>query len=338
MAVTIKDVAKVAGVSTSTVSRVISNHPKISKETKDSVYKIIEQLNYHPNIIAQSLANSSTRILGLILPNNEESLFKNPFFTQIMTGISVYAQKKGYYIMYAFSSSQKEELNFIKSYTNSKIVDGIILLTSRSNDKCINYLDKQNYPFVVVGRPENADGVLWVDNDNYKAMYDAVSNLISKGHTNIGFISGPMDFNFSRDRLLGYTQALKDNKINISEEFIIQETDHNEECGYRAIKAILSKGKPTAIVTTDDLLAYGAMKAIQNDLSSTIAMVSFNNTPLAEYQTPPLSSVDINPEKLGYYAAKLLIQKLKGEEMANKYFIVETNLIERESSMNRMNG
>lgn len=332
MSATIKDVAKLAGVSPSTVSRVISNHPKISEETRAKVFSVINELNYHPNVIARSLANKATKMLGLILPNNEEDLFKNPFFVQIMTGISIYAQKKGYYIMYTFSNDELEELNFIKNYTNSKMADGIILLTSRSNDKCISYLKRHDYPFVVVGRPESIDRVLWVDNDNFKAMYDVVTHLLSKGHRSIAFISGPRDFNFSRDRLNGYLKALDYYQLDIDYNLIVQESDHTEESGHRAMEKLLSYKVPSAIVTTDDLLAFGAMKCLEERLHNKIPIVGFNNTPLSVYQTPPLSSVDINPEKLGYYAAKLLIQKLKDEEMPFRNYIVETNLIERESS------
>ena len=310
MSITIKDVARNSGVSTSTVSSVISDSPKISQETKLRVMKVIKELHYHPNVIARSLANRSTKILGLILPNNEEDLFKNPFFIRIMTGISVYTQKKGYYIMYTFSNDEMEELNFIKNYANSKMADGIILLTSRTNDKCIHYLKKYNYPFVVVGRPENTDATLWVDNDNIGAMNNVVNNLILKGHRSIGFIGGPRDFNMSRDRLKGYLDALQANGIKEDVQIIAQESDFSEDCGYKALKNILTKNIPSAVVTTDDLLAFGAIKRLSEINNRNIAIVGFNNTPLSAYQNPPLSSVDINTEKLGYSAAKLLIEKL----------------------------
>lgn len=335
MSITIKDVAKIAGVSPSTVSRVISDSPKISEETKSRVMKVISELHYHPNVIARSLANRSTKMLGLILPNNEEDLFKNPFFIRIMTGISVYAQKKGYYIMYTFSNDEKEELQFIKNYTHSKMADGIILLTSRSNDKCIHYLKKYNFPFVVVGRPENTDDTLWVDNDNIQAMYNVVNNLILKGHRTIAFIGGPKDFNMSRDRLKGYLKALKINGFKENLELIIQEPDFSEECGYHALNSILSKHIPTAVVTTDDLLAFGAIRKLSELNNKSIAIAGFNNTPLSVYQTPSLSSVDINAEKLGYSAAKLLIERLNGETMQTNHFIIDTNFIERESTNNK---
>lgn len=332
MCVTIKDVAKAANVSPSTVSRVLGNNPRISEETKRRVLYTIEELGYHPNAIARSLANNSTHIIGLILPNEAENLFKNPFYIQIMTGISVYTRKKGYYIMYAFSRNEDEEVGFIKSYTNSKLVDGIILLTSRQNDKCINCISERNFPFVVVGRPEKTENILWVDNDNFETMYKVVCNLITKGHSEIAFIGGPADWNMSKDRLDGYKRALKVHGFNYDDKFIKEMNDFSEQCGREAMEEILSYKTPSAVVTTDDLFAFGAMKVLKERGNTNISVVGFNNTPLAEYQTPSLSSVNINADKLGYYAAKLLIGKLENDEMSTTHYIVETNLVERNST------
>lgn len=334
MPVTIKDVAKLANVSPSTVSRVIADHPKISDETKKRVFEAMKKLNYHPNAIARSLANKSTKTLGLILPNAEEDLFINPFFVQVMRGISVYAQKKGYYIMYTYSNNENEEIDFIKNYIYSKWVDGIILLTARENDKCIEYLKENGrYPFVVVGRPEKSDGILWVDNDNFKAMYDVVNYLINKGHREIAFIGGPHALNVTKDRLDGYLRALKVHGISVDEKLIYEEANFTETRGYETMMEILDYKEPSAVVTTDDLIAFGVLKAIKEKSTSKIAVVGFNNTPLAEYQQPKLTSVDIKAEKLGYYAAKLLIGKLENENIEKNHYIIDTELIERESTL-----
>lgn len=332
MGITIKDVAQEAKVSTSTVSRVISNNPRISDETKLRVMKAVKKLNYHPNVIARSLANNSTHILGLILPSEEKDLFKNPFFIKIMTGISVYAQKKGYYIMYSFGKDEEEQLKLVKDYIRSRLTDGIILLTSRTKDKCIQYLKEKEFPFVVVGRPEDLDDVLWVDNDNFQAMYKVVSHLISGGHEKIAYIGGPENRNMSKDRLDGYRRAMRAYGVRINESMIFQMEGFTEEYGYEAMKRILEVEKPTAVVTTDDLLAFGANKLLRERKITNISLVGFNNTPLAEYQTPPISSVNINEDKLGYYAAKILIHKLENQELPNKNYLIEANLIERDST------
>lgn len=331
MGVTIREVAKEAGVSPSTVSRVIANSPKISDETKGRVEIAIKKLNYHPNAIARSLANKSTKTIGIVLPNEAEDLFKNPFFVQAMTGISIYAQKKGYYIMYTFSKNEDEEVDFIKNFTSTNLVDGVILLIARSKDKCIDFLEEMEYPFVVIGRPEETKGALWVDNDNFQAMYKVVSKLFAYGHKQIAYIGGTSEWNVSKDRLNGYKQAHMINGAQFDESLILEMEDFTEEYGYKAAEKLLKSSEPTAIVTTDDLLAFGVNKYFKENNIDNIALVGFNNIPLAEYQTPPLASVDINAQNLGYHAAKLLIDKLNNEEGMSSHYIIDTNLIERES-------
>lgn len=328
MSTTIKDVANEANVSPSTVSRVLSNNPRISGETKVRVMEAIEKLNYHPNVIARSLAVKSSKILGLVLPDTAEDLFHNPFYIQVMAGISIYAQKKGYNIMYSFGKNEKDEVNIIKNYTDSKLVDGIILLVSKTKDKCIDLLKKRNYPFVVIGRPENAHDVLWVDNDNFSAMYQVTDTVINKGCKNIAYIGGPSDWNVSNDRLSGFLKSIQFHGIDFDKNMVIEDNEFNEELGYLAMNKILNYGKPDAVLTCDDQLAFGAIRAIKEKKQDGIFLVGFNNTPLTEYQNPPLSSVDINSDKLGYSAAKLLISYLENEADVTHY-IIETKLIER---------
>ncbi|MBW9149470.1 LacI family transcriptional regulator [Clostridium sp. CM028] len=331
MSVTIKEVAKLANVSPSTVSRVIADNPKISDATKDRVYKAMKEINYHPNAIARSLVSQTTKTIGLILPNTDEDLFVNPFFIQVMRGISHYAQKKGYYIMYAYSSNEDQEVEYISSLMNSRRVDGIILPTVRKDDKCVAYLKEADYPFVVIGKPESTEGVLWVDNDNFNAMYNVVNTLIQKGERKIAFIGGSPMLNVTINRLEGYKMALKNIGVEIDGN-MVQLGEFTEISGYNAMKKILNTSTPTAVVTTDDLIAFGASKAISEMSKRHISIVGFNNTPLAAYRKPSLSSVDINSEELGYFAVKLLINKLENEKESIYNYIIETKLVEREST------
>jgi len=331
MSVTIREVAKLANVSPSTVSRVIADNPKISDATKQKVYKAMKEINYHPNAIARSLVSKTTKTIGLILPNTDEDLFVNPFFIQIMRGISHYAQKKGYYIMYTYSSNEDQEVEYIASLMNSRRVDGIILPVVRKNDKCIEYLKQEDFPFVVIGKPEDTEGLLWVDNDNFHAMYSVVNYLIQKGERKIAFIGGSPTLNVTINRLEGYKKAMENIGMKIDEN-MIQVAEFTENSGYDAMKRILKKSSPTAVVTTDDLIAFGASKAINEVPESHISIVGFNNTPLTAYRNPALSSVDINSEELGYFAVKLLINKLENEKEYLTNYIIDTKLIEREST------
>ncbi|MBB6481079.1 LacI family DNA-binding transcriptional regulator [Spirochaeta isovalerica] len=332
MAVTIKDVADRAGVSPSTVSRVIHNNPKISEETKLIVNKAMEDLKYHPNAVARSLANSSTQTIGLILPNSSDDLFTRPFFIEAMRGISIYAQNQNYNLMYCFSNSEEEEVEFIRNYINSGWVDGIVLFTARKDDKCISYLQRREFPFVVIGEPENGDEILWVDNDNVQSMYNVTSYLVEKGFRRIGLITGPDQFAVTRNRREGYRQALISRKIDIVESLIKTGDSFSEETGYQCMKELLSlKNPPEAIAAADDYLAFGAMKAM-DESGKQLPIIGFNNSPRADFLTPSLSSVDINPVLLGENAVQLLIKSLQNKVLPFKNVIVGTRLIEREST------
>ena len=331
MRVTIKDVAREANVATSTVSRVLSNSNKISDETKQRVNNAIKKLNYTPNVVARGLANKKTRILAVILPKEAEDIFSNPFFIQAMKGISICAQEEDYYIMYGFNQDNDNEKEWLKKFINSNLIDGLCLLKVKENDEIIDYLKKIDFPFVVIGRPDNIENMLWVDNDNVKAMYDLVNKLISYGHKKIGFIGAKSKLNVSRDRLKGYKKALEYNNIPINEDLIYEGNDFKKENGEIGTDNILKKLKPTAIVTTDDLLAFGTIEVLNNRELKDISIVGFNNIQISEYQKPALASVDINAEKLGYYATRLIINKLEEKESNINSHIIETKLIERES-------
>lgn len=331
MKVTIKDVAREANVATSTVSRVLSNSHKISDKTKEKVNEAIKKLNYTPNIIARGLANNRTRILAVILPKEAEDIFSNPFFVQAMKGISIYAQKENYYIMYAFKQEGKDDNEWFKKFIDSNLVDGICLLNSKEKDDTINYLNDIEFPFVVIGRPDEVNNVLWVDNNNVKAMYDLVQMLIDYGHKEIAFIGAKANLNVSRDRLKGYKQALIDNRIEIKNSLIYEAEEFTQSNGSYAINKILDSNRPTAVVATDDLLAFGAQETLNELGVKNMSIAGFNNIPMSEYQNPPLSSVDINAEELGFYATKLIIDRLEEKSSNRNSYIIDTKLIERES-------
>ena len=327
MKVTIKDVAREAKVATSTVSRVLAKSDKISEETKERVNEAIKKLNYTPSIVARGLAKNKTRILAVILPQGAESSFENPFFVQAMKGISMCAQKENYYIMYTF---KEENEQWIKKFTEGNIVDGLFLFNAKSDDKTIEHLKKNKFPFVIIGRPEDIKNVLWVDNDNFEAVYQLTQRLIDKGNKKIAFIGAKKELNVSKDRLNGYKQGMFSWGLEVNEELIFEMDDFTEIEGYKAAKCILEKNNVSAFITTDDLLAFGVQNAIK-EVGEDISVVGFNNIPLASYRKPSLSSVDINSEKLGFYAAKILIDKLEGKKNMG-YHVIETKFIERESS------
>jgi len=331
MKVTIKQVAKEANVSPSTVSRVLNDSLEISDKTKSVVKEVIKKLKYKPNAIARSLSNKKSRILGILIPGESKDLLKNSFFMEVMRGMSKYAQRNKYYITYAFSEDEKTESDYINDFINSNLVDGVCLLRARSKDKSIKYLKETGCPFVVIGRPEESEGVLWVDNDNFQVTYNLVNELIKKGHKDIAFLGAKKEWNVTKDRFKGFKVGCEENGILIQDQNVIMMNEFNEQEGINGTIRLLENSNPTAIIVEDDVLAFGTLKVLKEKNINNIEIIGFNNSPLAEFQIPPLSSIDINAIKLGYYAMKLLIDFLENNQTSINHHIIDSILIKRES-------
>jgi DNA-binding LacI/PurR family transcriptional regulator len=336
MSVTIKDVAKIAGVSPSTVSRVISKHSRISPETSRKVRIIMEELGYHPNLMAKSLVSKTTGALGIILPRPAEELFLNLFFAEFFRGIAAQASRAGYDLLMATGANEREELDSVTRLVRGRRVDGIILLYSRKNDPIIEFLKKEAFPFVLIGRSVDNPDILSVDNDNILAAYDATKHLITQEHSRIGFISGPSDLVVSNDRMEGYKKALMDAGLPLREEWIV-EGEFLQESGYRAMSLIMSLyERPTALVIVDDIVTFGVLKGLTElgyRVPDDISLVSFNNLALSQLTTPPISSIDIGIYQLGYTAFQALVRKVKKEEILQTRFVIPHRLMVRESSI-----
>jgi len=337
MAITIKDVAKRAGVSPSTVSRVMSNHSRISRETSRKVKAVMEELGYHSNIMAQSLVSNKTFSIGMILPRPAEELFKNHFFAENIRGITTQASRSGYDVLMTCGHSDQGELDAVTRLVRSRRVDGIILLQSRKSDPIIDFLSRENFPFVLIGH-HDAGHVLTVDNDNVQAAYDATAHLISQGHERIGFVSGPPSLTVSQDRLEGYKKALGEHGLKLSPEWVM-EGEFLQESGYRAMSFYMNlPERPTALVVIDDIVTFGIVRGVTElgyRVPEDLSLVSFNNISLSELCTPPLSSIDIGTYQLGYVASQLLIRHIQHEDNSQQLrTIVPHRLIVRESSLN----
>lgn len=328
MRVTIKDVAKLADVSPSTVSRVLTNHPKISQATKENVWRAMKELDYHPNVTARKLATNATRTIGLVLPNDVKLLKENPFFIQVLTGITSYAQEKDYYIILTNAGSEDDEIAALNHLFRSNLIDGVIMTVVREEDKCVAFLRENNHPFVVIGKPVDTDETLWVDNDNFQAMYEVVNYIIKKGNKRIAFIGGAEALTVTKNRLSGYKMALKNRGIHL-DDALVKEATFTETAGYDAAVELIKTTDFDAIATTDDLIAVGVLKALKDHEIEDILVTGFNNTPIANYQNPPLTTVEINADELGHYAAKLLIEKLQSIETGFNSYIIDTELIKQ---------
>lgn len=335
MSVTIKDVAKKAGVSPSTVSRVIAEHPRISAETSKRVKEVMEELGYHPNMMAKSLVSKTTRTIGVILPRPAEELLLNFFFYELMRGVLAQLTRAGYDLLMAGGSNEREELETVTRLVRGGRIDGLLLLYSRSSDPVIHFLHEEKVPFVLIGRSLDYENIHSVDNDNIQAAYDATNHLIAQGQKRIGFVSGPARLAMTQDRMTGYTKALSEVGLPFKNGWVV-EGEFLLESGYRAMASIMSQPEPpTALVVIDDVVAFGVLKGLAElgyRIPQDVAIVSFNNIALTELTMPPITSVDIGTYQLGYTASQMVLRLIQQEAVLSRQ-IIPHRLVIRESSL-----
>ena len=304
MPVTIKDVAKAAGVSPSTVTRVIQNKSTISDETKKRVRKAMKELNYHPNLNARSLVSSYTQVIGLVLPDDSDVFYQNPFFPSVLRGIAQVASENHYAIQIATGKDEKERLNAISQMVYGKRVDGLIFLYAQENDPLVQLVAEEQFPFLILGK-SLSPFIPLVDNDNIQAGFDATEYFIKKGCSRIAFIGGTKKLFVTQDRLTGYEQALQEHNLPLDNHRTFFADEFLEEKGYNFSKQLFKYDPQTdAIITTDSLLAEGVCSYL-NEHQLDVPVLSFDSVNprlnLAAY-------VDINSLALGRTSFETILQ------------------------------
>lgn len=330
MDITIVEIARLAGVSVATVSRVINNPEKVAEETRVNVLKIMEENNYVYNALAGGLANKNTRTLGLIIPT-----ITNPVFALSTNGIQTEAAREKYSVLLGSTEySATQEYDLIRLFLE-KQVDGIVLTGSPLHSLSVDYMRKRNVPFVMTWEKTRDRDMSFVTFDNASAARQVVDYFISMGHRRIGFISG--DFESSgraKRRWKGYRESLKKAKITYDNRIVVQ-TEFTVAAGRVAAQKLLHlDNPPTAIFCVTDLLAYGAMAAAQDigkKVGTEISIIGFDDLEMSAAMNPPLTSLRIPAVKMGEMAAKILIDTISGENTGAFKQILETELVIRQS-------
>ncbi|SDK47938.1 LacI family DNA-binding transcriptional regulator [Sediminibacillus albus] len=333
--VTIKDVAKVTGVSPSTVSRVIADNPRISPATKKKVREAMEHLGYHTNIHARNLVAKSTKAIGVIMPSSADKALQNPFFPEVLRGIGSVIHERQYSLTLSSGETEQEILAEVQRMVYGSYVDGVILLYSRVDDPVMSFLQERDFPFVMVGKPfEKLQEITHVDNDNFTAGKQITNYLIASGHEKIAFIGGSKDLFVTRDRESGYQSALTDAGLPNNDAYKIH-TEFLKSGGREAVERLLSLPvRPTAIVVTDDLMSLGVLSTLEESgvqVPRDISLVSFNNAYLSEITRPALTTVDIHIHELGAQSARALIERTVDKTVPSRRIIVPYNIIYRNS-------
>lgn len=331
---TITDIAKKLGISASTVSRALKDHPDIKAETKKRVNKLAKEFNYKPNPIAQSLKNNQTIIIGVIVPEIEHD-----FFSSAISGIEEVAYHSGYVIILCQSGEnyEREVLN-----TNALIqqrVAGIVASISQNTLKGDHFqaVIDHGIPLVFFDRAFKNISVSKVIIDDAKSAFEAVSYLIDKGYKKIAHFAGPKLLEICKLRLLGYTEALKKARIPIVKELICYGGLHEID-GYNLMDHLLKKNiVPDAIFAVNDPVAIGAFQRIKEaglNIPKDIGVVGFSNNKITSLVDPNITTVDQPSFEMGKKAAEILIELIesKKKKMRRKTVILETKLIVRGST------
>jgi DNA-binding LacI/PurR family transcriptional regulator len=343
MAVTLKDISKKAGVSISTVSRIINNdrNKPSGKKTTEKVWKIVKELGYVPNMNARNLIkgyekveNVKTHIIGCILASSKEN-YKDPFFAQILSGIQNEALSKGYLMGYSYSFHEDSGALFNKILANK--IDGAVVLGRLSED-FLSFIKNNLNNLVYAGLNSLDAGFDEVICDSYKAACCAVDHLIALGHTKIGYIGSiPGKENLdvvNEHRFNGYCDTIKKHGIELCKDYI-QNIEFSTIEGFKAMNAILENGNiPTAIFCSNDYAAIGAMKAIHKSglkVPRDLAIIGLSNLEISEYIRPTLTTVHVPKEELGMFAAKILIDKIESGRQIPVKVELPFKLIVRES-------
>ena len=335
MAVTIKDVAALAGVSPSTVSRTCKNNPSISEETKERVRKAMAELGYEPNFQASNLASQNSRTIGIILPASAKEVYENSFYLEAIQGISHYCNGRQYMTTIVTGQDEAEILNAVRSMSRSGKVDGFIILYSKKEDPVIDYLFNEGLLYILIGKAtQYTNQTIYIDNDNLLAGREATEYLYQLGHRRIAYLGSDSSLMFSADHKAGYQLALASHQLPVRPEYCVEVknvSENNEE----AIRGLLmQKDRPTAILVSDDILAVSLERVcLENHLAipEDLSIISFNNSLFARLTSPQLTSIDIGAGQLGSEAASQIINHIENPNLLATKIIVPHHLIERDS-------
>ncbi|HEX6290782.1 MAG TPA: LacI family DNA-binding transcriptional regulator [Herpetosiphonaceae bacterium] len=330
---TIEQIAELADVSRSTVSRVLNNHPSVRPAVRDRILRIISENDYAPQAAARSLASRRTNVIGLVIPRSAAVIFSDPFFPHVIQGITEACTSRGYFLMLSMVTADLEQ-GFYNRILRSRHFDGVLMLSSDVDDPILPLLMKDRTPLVLVGRHPYFTNLSWVDVENREGAREAVMHLIGLGHNHIATINGPLHMAAGIDRRDGYKQALLEAGLPINPEIMV-EGDFTQQGGYLAMTRLLNlPQRPTAVFVASDTMAFGALRAIHEaglSVPGDIALVSFDDLPSALFATPPLTTMHQPIYEMGFAAAELLIGRLERQDGLPPQRRIPTTLVIRQS-------
>ncbi len=335
--ISIHEVAKEAGVSVSTVSRVIRKYSNVTKETEIRVNDAIKKLNYTPNAAASMLGFGSLENIGVVFTRSADNAFQNPFFSEVLMGIGHVLEEQGYNMQLMMYNDVVQERERVMATLASGMIRGVIVLSTRQYDMLVQELANSQYPFVILGRVEGicVDKPIYsVNTDNKNDSFKIVDHLAKLGHKKIAILNESKEYVVNIERYDGYRRALVANGLNFDPELDIDAGFTLDDARKAVINKLQERPDISAIFAKDDMKAIAAIQGIRQlgyNIPSDIAIVGYNDYEIAKISEPRLTTMKVPVYDLGVESARMLMKLIEGEELEKNELILDTELVIRES-------
>lgn len=331
---TLRDVARKAGVSHQTVSRVINGSADVLPETRALVEAAVEQMGYRPNAIARSMAQGQTHTLACISPNLTDFTFAS-----VIEGAEVEARQHKYFMLSSSASDPEAFRELVDELVGHRRVDGLIVINPYADER-FEFIPK-DFPLVFVGASAHEKNICSVSLDDEKVAYEATRHLIDLGHTNIALVTGPMEEDCSQDRTEGYRRALSEAGIAFDESMVI-EGDWTATSGQDALLSFIEQGHvPTAVFAQNDRMAMGVLRAARDaniKVPSQLAVIGVDDMPLSSYFDPPLTTMRQDIPRIGREATRMLLDMIQKKATETRDLKLHAELVVRQSTSQKGGG
>ena len=335
MGVTIKDVAKAAGTSVSTVSKVLNGHYSISEETAQRVRKVMKELNYYPSASAQSIAKGTTKIVTVLTSLSPNTAFQNPHMFEIVAGMEETLRAKGYHL-HLRGVDVADACEVAEEIISRRSADALAIHVSVMSHPLSGLLTKLRFPHIVLGMPNFESQVCWIDNNNVYSGTIAASYLLGKGYRKIAFIGGQYYDLGSSLRLQGVKQELQSAGFPLEERYIwLGNSTRADGMGMTA-KLLDHEPLPDAIICANNYIALGCVETLHSrglKIPEDMGVLTFDDYPFSRMIDPPLTVVDINVRDMGSQAGKFLVDMIRNPNMQVQTYVTTSNILERRSTV-----
>lgn len=333
MGVTIRDVAKHAGVSVATVSRCLNNSPHISEKTLEKVKESMEALNYQPSFLASNMLNQSSSTVGFVIDSSHQEIFGNNYFLVIQYGAEQALGNQGYHMLITDIAGNARGEAAIKKLVLGRRVDGLILPVSLARKNILDFLNRERFPYVIFGRPTDKAASCWLDLDNEMGGRIATEHMIARGARRLGFIATTFEKVFVKERYSGFCAALE--QAGLAPGPVIEDVYTSGQGEDLAARLCAEEDLCDAYLVSDNIVAFGFLQGLARSgvpVPDQLQLTSFDNYLVPELSTPPMSVVDIDVFKLGAQAASMLLSQLAAPGSFQQQCLVPVDLVLRSTT------